>query len=241
MYLPKYTTVLHLLFCLILHTVLFKFSSLTKQSIAFIIAFAFHFFGLIGIHFSIAFFYDSTPLHLLVCAALLVYTHSPHTKSFYIFAIIAFMIGFITEWIGVNTGMLFGHYTYGTVMGWGWGGVPFTIGCNWFVVVYASCILSNYFFNTFLIKSKTKTWVAILFSTVAASIATLFDYCIEPGATKLLFWSWQNNYIPAYNYACWFGISFIISFFYFFLIKSSNNFFAIGLLLMQLLFFILMQ
>jgi putative membrane protein len=83
------------------------------------------------------------------------------------------MIGFITEWIGVNTGMLFGQYTYGSVMGWGLGGVPFTIGCNWFVVVYASCVASNLVINYFFKTNKTKMLEAMLFSTVAASIATL--------------------------------------------------------------------
>jgi bisanhydrobacterioruberin hydratase len=210
----------------------------SKPILAFCIAFAFHFFGYIGMQNNIAFFYNCTPLHILVCSCCLLYTHPIDNNKFYIFAILAFCIGFGAEWIGVNTGFLFGDYWYGKVMGWGIGGVPFSIGLNWFTVLYCCGVLAQQFFS---ITNKPSIINGLLFSAITATLATLFDYCIEPGATKLLFWSWQNNSIPTYNYICWWGCSFVIAYLFYYLIGSVKNNFAIWLLAMQLLFFILMK
>jgi bisanhydrobacterioruberin hydratase len=207
----------------------------TKNAIATIIAFAFHFFGYLGMKNNIAFFYNSTPLHLLVCAGLLFYTHKPSSKNFYWFFIAAFCIGFGAEWIGVNTGWLFGDYWYGAVMGWGIGDVPISIGLNWFTVLYCSCVVAS----LLNITISNKILSSIVLSSVAASIATTFDYCIEPGATKLSFWNWQGSVIPVFNYVCWWGCSFVIALLFFALLGKVSNKFAIGLLLMQVLFFLL--
>jgi bisanhydrobacterioruberin hydratase len=206
--------------------------------IALAISIAFHFFGFIGMQNNILFFYNSTPLNLIICSLLIIYTHSSINKKFYVFGSLAFAIGFSAELIGVNTSLLFGTYTYGNVLGWGIRGVPFTIGLNWFVILYCCSMLTHKLLFRLRIHLPNSYWRTFLFATITASIATFFDFLIEPGATKLLFWTWANNQIPIYNYVCWWGCSFVIGILFSVFISQTNNRFAVWLLLIQVLFFV---
>jgi bisanhydrobacterioruberin hydratase len=212
-----------------------------REIIAIVIALAFHFFGFFGMQNNIAFFYNTTLLNLIICSLLIIYTHASLHKSFFIFVGLAFIIGFGAELIGVNTSMLFGTYTYGKVLGWGIGGVPFTIGLNWFVILYCCAMLAHKVLHRLRLHLPNSILRTFLFASVTASIATLFDFIIEPGATKLLFWSWANNQIPIYNYICWWACSFIIAIIFSIFISEKNNRFAIWLLAIQAVFFIGMR
>jgi bisanhydrobacterioruberin hydratase len=220
---------------------LFKTPIRTREIIALTIAIAFHFFGFIGMQNNIAFFYITTPINLIICTALIIYTHPSLNKSFYIFVGLAFIIGYVSELIGVNTSLLFGTYTYGKVLGWGIAGVPFTIGLNWFVILYCCAMLAHKVLHRTRLHLPNSITRTILFASITASIATLFDYCIEPGATKLLFWTWKNNHIPVYNYICWWLCSFVIALLFSVFITQKNNRFAIWLLVIQALFFVGMR
>ncbi|HAK11549.1 MAG TPA: hypothetical protein DCO78_05820, partial [Chitinophagaceae bacterium] len=70
--------------------------------------------------------------------ALLIWVQEEKNWRFWLFAVLAFATGMITEMIGVNTGLLFGNYAYGEVMGAKLNGVPLLIGVNWFVVVFSA-------------------------------------------------------------------------------------------------------
>ena len=55
-----------------------------------------------------------------------------------LFLSIAFCIGFTSEVIGVQTGILFGDYSYGTNLGFKFLGVPIVIGLLWGVLAVSS-------------------------------------------------------------------------------------------------------
>ena len=134
----------------------------------------------------------------------------------------------IIEAIGVGTGKIFGVYEYGSSLGPKIFNVPLIIGVNWAMLALASYRVLQLF--------KLNKWVQI---TGAAVIMMLLDMLIEPMVSKLDFWTWQNNKIPAQNFFAWFGIAFV---FIFFLHRISNNQesnkLALPLLLTQAVFFI---
>ena len=136
------------------------------------------------------------PFHLLMVFGILLWEHKHWDLRFILFLILTFFISFSAEFIGVHTGILFGDYNYGNVLGFKIGEVPIMIGINWIMLVYITNSISekitkNFFYSTLL----------------AASIMTFLDYVMEPGAVLLDFWSWEIGIIPFYNYVCWFILS----------------------------------
>ena len=63
------------------------------------------------------FFQALTPFHLLLSLGILLLFHADWNKSFMVFSIMAFVIGFGSEVMGVHTGFPFGNYEYGDVLG----------------------------------------------------------------------------------------------------------------------------
>lgn len=224
-------------------------NNLSKYQIATFLAILFHLVGLIGIlFFDNPFFIESTPFNLLLSGALLMWTQEEKNKYFYFFVLLTFAVGFTVEVIGVNTGFLFGNYSYGKVLGFQWQKVPLVIGVNWFIVIYC-CGISMYSLLTRVIKQvaeKTQAppqvLKAISVITDGATLAVLFDWLIEPVAVKLGFWQWQGDGdIPLYNYVCWITISFLLLTAFHFLKFNKQNKFAINLLLIQVMFFLLLR
>ena len=83
------------------------------------LALLFHITGVLGILFTPYkdLFVYSTPIVLLTMFILLINTQNKYTKDYILFFLIAFVIGMATEMLGVNTGLLFGDYQYGKVLG----------------------------------------------------------------------------------------------------------------------------
>ena len=120
--------------------------------------------------------------------------------------------GFVVEYIGVHTGVLFGNYEYGAALGPKIGGIPLVIGVNWFCIVVAS--------GSLLYSLRINS---VLKAILAGALCTGMDFLIEPVAMKLDFWNWENGIIPIWNYVCWFGFASFFSFIYFRLGKSKNK------------------
>lgn len=219
-----------------------------RQNIALGTALAFHVSGLIAIGFFHSdFFADLTPLNLLVCMALIFYTQLPKGLFFWVFALLAFAIGYGAEYIGVNTGLLFGDYDYGHRLGKGHNGVPYLIGVQWLVTLY--CIgmtthhLRRYLANRHPGASRRmgSWWMTLSLISDGALLAVLFDWVIEPVAVQLSFWQWKDGEIPWSNYFSWYGVSLIILMFFHFLPFKKDNLFAVHLFLIQFMFFLLLR
>ncbi len=223
--------------------------NISKYQIATAVAIFFHCIGLFGIlYFQDAFFIRLTPLNLLLSFSLLVWTQTNKNTAFFLLLASTFLIGFFAEVVGINTGLLFGDYTYGKVLGFQLLNVPLIIGINWFIIIYC-CGIST---HTLLIKvinkvaKDTKEPPTLLkaMSVIVdgASLAVLFDWLMEPVAVKLGFWTWHGDgSIPLYNYICWFVVSLLLLTIFHFCKFQKKNKFAVNLLLIQALFFLILR
>jgi len=221
----------------------------SKYQIATGIAIFFHAIGLVGILFSKNnFFVQSTPFNLLLSFFLLIWTHPEKNKSFYFFISIVFIVGFLSEVVGVNTGLLFGDYHYSKILGIQLFQVPILIAVNWFIIIYCSGIGTHVLLNM-VIHRVAKDYnepslklkaMSVIFD--GASLAVLFDWLMEPVAIKLGFWTWDGDgSVPFYNYFCWLLISILLlTVFNFFNFRKENKF-AVNLLLTQALFFLILR
>ena len=223
----------------------FQFS---KYQTATAIAVLFHAIGLVGIlFFNRQFFVQATALNLLLMFVLLVWTQKEKNGFFLLFVAAAIVLGLAAEIIGVNTGALFGDYSYGNLLGPKFMKVPLIIGINWFVIIYCCGIsihtllmkaISRISFET---KTKPMALKAISVIVDGASIAVFFDWIMEPVAVKLGYWKWHDGTVPFYNYVCWLMVSNIILAIFHFSRFNKQNKFAVNLLLIQMMFFLLLR
>jgi len=221
----------------------------SKYQIATAIAILFHLIGLSGIlFFNMDFFVHSTPFNLLLMLVLLIWTQAKKNHWFWIFLIACFITGIGVEMVGVNTGILFGNYRYGDVLGSQLKNVPLLIGVNWFIIIY--CIgISIHTLLMRIIKSLPAdanprfATLKILSVTVdGATLAVIFDWLMEPVAVKLDYWHWSGDgSVPPYNYICWFLVSILLLVIFHFCKFEKQNKFAVNLLLIQVMFFLVLR
>jgi bisanhydrobacterioruberin hydratase len=219
----------------------------SKDQVATAIALLFHTIGLVGILiFKSDFIIRSTPFNLLLSFALLIWTQKEKNRYFYLFIAIVFMAGFAAEVVGVNTGLLFGNYSYGSILGVKWQQVPLMIGINWAIIIYCSGISVTILLRRIIrpdtesIPQPPKILKSMSVITDGATLAVLFDWIMEPVAVKLGFWKWDGE-IPLYNYICWFMISLLLLVFFHSARFNKENKFAVNLLLIQFLFFLILR
>ena len=221
----------------------------SKYQIATAIAVLFHAIGLTGIlFFKRDFFIHSTPFNLLLMFVLLVWTQERKNTWFWIFLITCFITGVGVEMIGVNTGVLFGDYRYGNVLGIQVKNVPLLIGVNWFIIIFCSGIAVNTLLMKIInnlpegVNPRSTTLKALSVTVDGATLAVIFDWLIEPVAVKLNYWHWNGNgAIPIYNYICWFLVSILLLVVFHFCKFEKKNKFAVNLLLIQVMFFLVLK
>ena len=138
-----------------------------------------------------------------------------------------YLIGAGVEIVGVNTGLLFGEYSYGMNLGPKVFGVPLLIGINWVVLTFLSATLSKR-----LIRNK---WCALI---CGASMMVALDFFIEPIAPIFDYWSWDAGAAPLRNYLDWFIVSFVMQVIAQKDIYSGNNPFPVHHFASQVLFFV---
>ncbi|SFE74850.1 carotenoid biosynthesis protein [Sunxiuqinia elliptica] len=193
-----------------------------------IILVIFYLVGILG--FSLDLTYDLfvalTPLNLSLTAVVLLYFQQQWSVKTALILILVACIGFVTEWIGINTGWLFGNYSYGPALGLKLMDTPLLIGINWLLLAY----------GVFVLFSKiNQRWY---FPFLGALLMVLFDFIMEPVATALKMWSWESATIPLKNYFDWYLVSLLI----FALMRagrvSLKNPLAVWILGTQLVFFL---
>lgn len=205
--------------------------SITAQQFALYFTILVYVSGLIGMHTAWRdWFISMTPFTLLLSTAVLLWWQPLHTARTRAWALGAFLIGYGSEVIGINTGLIFGDYTYSGVLGPQIWSTPPMIGINWLLVTY----LVNEAVWRFL-PTRTSPFLGAI---IAAIGCTAFDYLVEPGAISLNYWSWSTGLPPFENYVGWFFVSLIISMSYTKTMSAGlRNTAAPVLLVLQLLFF----
>lgn len=152
--------------------------------------------------------------NMLLCASLIFFSSDNWRTEAYL--LIGIMIGgFTVEAIGVNTGLLFGTYEYGSELGLQLYGVPLVLGFNWYCVV-AACA-------HFVLKWFPKDFSLLAKAIIVGLLCVLLDYLIEPVAIKYNFWDWEDSIIPIFNYVCWFVFATIFATAYLLKIKKFNS------------------
>lgn len=222
-----------------------KKTGLDKQTIASFLALLFHSCGLVGILAGSPFFINATPFTLLLMFLLLIWTQEEKNPAYYLYLFIAVLVGLLSEILGVNTGLIFGDYSYGTVLGFKVMGVPLVVGLNWGMVVFSSGIalatLQRYVHSLWPQSQPAPALQLITLIVDGALMATFFDWVMEPVAVKLGFWTWAGGEIPFSNYAGWLGISALLMLVFHLAKFRKQNTFAIHLLMIQLMFFLLLR
>ncbi|WP_276498457.1 carotenoid biosynthesis protein [Pontibacter litorisediminis] len=188
----------------------------------------FHAVGFWGLQFSgrPEYFQNLTPMNLLLTNALLFAFHKRWRKSFVLFALLVFAVGFFSEVIGIHTGLLFGNYAYGAALGLKVWEVPLLIGLNWLMLVYSTGHISEY--------TSLPRWGKAILGTL---LMLLLDFFIEPVAMRFDFWDWQGGQIPMSNYLGWFVVALGLQVYFQWASIYKRNPLAPYVYLVQLLFF----
>lgn len=172
-----------------------------------------------------------TPLNLLISFGLLLWNHPQWSKESALVLATCFLVGLGIEVVGVQSGLIFGEYEYGQVLGWKVWGTPLMIGVNWAMLVYATGVSVNAIFSN---------WNWLEKALAGALLMLTLDYFIEPVAIYYGMWSWGGGEIPIQNYVAWFVISLVLlAIFHYFQgwIKNKVGYY---LLIIQFLFFFIL-
>jgi bisanhydrobacterioruberin hydratase len=174
-------------------------------------------------------FLHLTPFHLLLVFGYIFIFQTHRDSTFISFMIFVMITSYLIELVGVQTGLIFGSYTYGEALGFKVGGTPLLIGMLWFLLVYS-------------IGSQLRTWMIspAMKAITGATMMLFIDMFIEPVAIDLGFWSWENDTIPIQNFVAWYFISFIY-FLIFFKYHFAPNRIAPIIYWLQLGFFMLIN
>ena len=154
----------------------------------------------LGIPWSRTFFTYLIPFVFLVAFVVLFVTDRSDQKVFIPYAVLIFFLGLLVEIVGVNTGIIFGDFSFGKTLGIKLLGTPLIIGGIWLMLVYCSTVIvSSLTSNTYFI------------SFLATVLMVVFDMVMEGPAGILDMWNWDWANIPMQNFLAWFIISWILN------------------------------
>ncbi len=175
-----------------------------KISISIFIIWLFNISGILGILSTYSdWFLKLTPINLSMYVILILWNIDDFSKKVLVAFSIPFVIGFLTEFLGVNFGLIFGSYSYGDNLGLKIAGVPLMICVNWAVLTIITADLSSILHNNTVVQSL-----------LGGFIMMLLDIMIEVSAPRFDFWEFENSIIPIKNYIAWFVIGSIAHYLY---------------------------
>ncbi|MGL5015125.1 MAG: carotenoid biosynthesis protein [Bacteroidales bacterium] len=170
----------------------------------------------------------ATPIALVISiAALLLFREKRYSyKTLIVYSIIVILSWFM-EAIGVNSGLIFGDYSYGNSLGFSIVGTPILIGFNWlFLVIISQSI--TYFL-------RLKGVIAIISSTL---LMVYYDTLLEEVAPLMDMWEFTLPVVPISNYIGWFIIALVLNTLSYKIDREELNFMALPLLILQIILFI---
>lgn len=155
--------------------------------------------GIIGISSPNAeWFLSLTPLNLLLTFAIMFINIQEINLKVFATLSIPFFLGFVTEALGVNFGLVYGNYTYGNNLGFKVFGVPLLICINWAVLTAITADIAKQFFKNIWVSAFT-----------GAALMTGLDVIIEVSAPRFDYWEFENGIVPLQNYLGWLGTAFL--------------------------------
>lgn len=183
-------------------------------------------FGILNPQYS-NWFLSLTPVNLLLTFTILILNITEKFRlSIVIAFLIPFLLGFITEALGVNLGWIFGTYAYGNNLGVKVVGVPLMICLNWVVLTAITSDIAKY-------VSKN-IWISAL---IGATLMTLLDVVIEVSAPRFDFWEFENAIVPLQNYFGWLVTAFFAHLGYQYFKVKTNTVISQHIFIAMLIFF----
>jgi len=137
-------------------------------------------------------FISLTPLNLILTFLLLLWNIDEVNKKVFYALSIPFILGFITEALGVNFGLIFGNYAYGENLGIKIFGVPVIICLNWALLTVITADIAKTVFKNI--------WIT---SLIGALLMTGLDVIIEVSAPRFDYWEFNSGIVPLQNYFGW--------------------------------------
>lgn len=171
-------------------------------------------------------FLSMTPLNLLLTFVILILNIEELKPKIIIALSIPFFLGFITEALGVNYGLIFGSYVYGENLGYKIVGVPLMICVNWALLTAVTADVASYF-------SKNK----IVTAFVGGTLMTVLDLLLEVSAPRFDFWEFEGGVVPLQNYIGWLVTAFIAHLGYQYFNVKTNKTISWHILISIALFF----
>ncbi len=170
-----------------------------KLEISIFTVWLFHVSAIVGIMSGYQdWFLPLTPLNMLVCLGIIIWNIPDVNWKDLALLGVPFLLGMIAEILGVNYGLIFGSYEYGSNLGWKVLGVPLTIGINWTLLVFVTASIAH--------KWSTNL---ILGAAMGSGMMVLLDLLIEAVAPEFDFWEFNGGEVPLQNYVGWFVVAFI--------------------------------
>lgn len=138
---------------------------------------------------------------------------------------LSFVVAFSAEALGVNFGLVFGHYYYSKLLGVSLFGVPFLAALAWEPIVYAAfCISDMLSPRVASLPSLSKQiGLLLLIAAIGALATTAWDMMIDPIAVSQGWWVWVGggaympyvaNGVPIQNFLGWLIVAFVINLIY---------------------------
>lgn len=200
---------------------------LTKSKISIFIIWLFAISGIFGILSDYQdWFLHNTPLNLYIYFLLIVINLEEFTIQSIPAFLIPFLLGFISEGLGVNMGYIFGSYAYGDNLGFKIWGVPLTICFNWILLTVVTQDLAKKLFKN-----------RFLYCLVGAMMMVVLDIIIEVTAPRFDYWEFENGIVPLQNYLGWLFIGFLAQLGYSSFQVKTNSTVSLHLLIAITIFF----
>jgi putative membrane protein len=171
-------------------------------------------------------FLSATPLNLLLSFTILVLNLKAFKWRYVVAFSIPFFLGFITEGLGVNYGLIFGNYAYGANLGYKIWGVPVMICFNWALLTAISADIASFFTRSI--------WKG---AAIGAALMTGLDVIIEVSAPRFDFWEFEGGIVPLQNYIGWLSIAFLAHLGYQYFRVKTNKKVSVHLFISMLIFF----
>ena len=146
------------------------------------------------------FFVHLTPFALLLSSLIVALFHNNFSAKTILIFIFIYAASFVVELIGVNTGSIFGNYTYGHGLGPKLFNTPLIIGLNWLLLVYVS--------NSVMQRTD---WTPIVKVFGASFLLLAYDVLLEQVAPLLAMWTFCESTVPIQNYVSWFLLALLFS------------------------------